>query len=444
VSEPVTEPHQPILRDLGGGLVLRRASEQDIEPLIAFFSRIFSPRAGHEVRAVISGAWPVGSLEQFTLVEDTATGQIVSSLTLLSHTCTYAGIPFGVGRPEFVATDPAYRRRGLIRAQMETIHAWSEARGDKMQVIGGISNYYRQFGYEYALEMDYRRIGFTSYVPRLKEGESEPYRIRPATPDDAPFVAQTYAASRRRYLISRIQDDSYWRCFAARSQSDDPARTLLRIIETPTGVPAGYLAYLPQLLGDHQIAVFEYELAPGVAWLPVSYSVLRHLCAAGEEIAQRENKTFGTFAFNVGSAHPVHEALHDLLPRTLDPYALYVRIPDLVGFVQHITPALERRLAESVMVGHTGELKISFYRSGLRLAFEQGKIAGVEPWQPTSEDGSEDDGMARFPDRTFLQLLLGYRSLEELEYAFKDCSHRSDEARALARALFPKQTSYLF
>jgi len=48
---------------------------------------------------------------------------------------------------------------------------------------------------------------------------------------------------------------------------------------------------------------------------------------------------------------------------------------------------------------------------------------------------------ASFPDLTFLQLLFGYRSLEELEYAFADCQVESDEARALLTALFPRQPS---
>jgi hypothetical protein len=100
---------------------------------------------------------------------------------------------------------------------------------------------------------------------------------------------------------------------------------------------------------------------------------------------------------------------------------------------------LEQRLAGSILPGYSGEFKISFYRDGLRLVFEQGRLKAAEPWQ--HEQDAED---AAFPDLTFLQLLMGYRSLEELRYAFKDCRYRNDEARALLRALFPKQTAYIF
>lgn len=435
------QEHQPILRDLGNGLVLRRATQQDIEPLIAFLNSIFDAFPGDGgVRAIIDGLWPVGSLDHFTIVEDKRSGAIVSSLTLFARTCVYGSIPFGVGQPEFVATHPDYRRRGLIRAQMETVHAWSEARGDLMQVIGGIPNYYRQFGYEYAVDLDYGQVGFQPYVPQLKEGEAEPYQLRPATPQDTPFIADLSAFAQQRYLASTTLDERYWHGLARRSQSDDPYRPALRIIETSDGEPVGYILHPSSLRGDHQIVCFAYELKPGLAWLPVSLSVVRALCATGEEYATRENKTFGTFHFQLGPDHPVYEALPDLLPRHIGPYALYVRIPNLAGFLQHIASVLEERLAKSILVGYSGELKISFYRSGLRLVFERGLIQAIEPWQPSVEDG----GQAAFPDLTFLQLLLGYRSLEELEYAFKDCLHRSDEARALLRALFPKQVSYIF
>jgi len=113
-------------------------------------------------------------------------------------------------------------------------------------------------------------------------------------------------------------------------------------------------------------------------------------------------------------------------------------VPNLPDFLQHVACVLEQRLAESVLVGHTGELKISFYRHGLRLAFEKGRMTKVEPWKPTYGDGDS----AAFPDLTFLQLLFGYRSLEELDYAFADCWTKNDEARALLKILFPKQPSF--
>ena len=77
------------------------------------------------------------------------------------------------------------------------------------------------------------------------------------------------------------------------------------------------------------------------------------------------------------------------------------------------------------------------YRDGLNLIFEQGRLRGVGAWRP---EGTED-GSAGFPELTFLQLLFGYRSLDELEYAFADCWTKNNEAQVVLEALFPKQTS---
>jgi hypothetical protein len=146
------------------------------------------------------------------------------------------------------------------------------------------------------------------------------------------------------------------------------------------------------------------------------------------------------FAFWLGAEHPAYQVFDDRLPHSIQPYAWYVRVPDLPGFVRHVAPVLEQRLAGSPLVGHTGELRISFYRRGLRFVFEKGKLASAEPWQPTIEKG----GDAAFPDLSFLQLLFGYRSLEELKHALADCWTSNDESRVLLGILFPKQASNIW
>jgi hypothetical protein len=123
------------------------------------------------------------------------------------------------------------------------------------------------------------------------------------------------------------------------------------------------------------------------------------------------------------------------------PYAWYLRVPDLQGFILTIAPLLEARLADSALTGYSGELKLSFYRTGLRLGFVDGRCSLIEPWKPSPQGHSGD---ALFPGLTFLQLLFGYRSLNELKYAFPDCSTHGDQAPALLEILFPRQASNLW
>ena len=130
----------------------------------------------------------------------------------------------------------------------------------------------------------------------------------------------------------------------------------------------------------------------------------------------------------------------DNLPGANLPYAWYLRVPDLPGFLQLIQPVLEMRLANSIAAGHSRELKISFYRTGLRLVLEKGRLAAIEEWKPAPED----EGTVAFPDRTFLQILFGYRSFDELRQSFADCWCDGEEVRALINILFPKKLSDVF
>jgi hypothetical protein len=343
-----------------------------------------------------------------------------------------------VGRPELVGTLPEFRNRGLVRAQFEVIHGWSAARGHLLQAITGIPYYYRLFGYEMALNLGGGRMGFSVHIPQLKEGESEPYHLRAAVETDIPFLEEVYNAGLRRQLVACQWDTDLWRYELLGKTYWDVNRREVRIIETAAGEPVGMLAHSPWLWGQI-MAVNWYELKPGVSWTAVTPSVVRYLQECGKAYAERDQKEpFGAFYFNTGADHPVFQAITDRLPRTRNPYAWYLRVPDLPAFLKLIAPVLEQRLAGSIMVNHSGEVKISFYRDGIRLVFEAGALKSVEPWMPAPFGHSGD---ACFPGLTFLQLLFGYRSIDELSYAFADCWVDGDEARALLPILFPKQAS---
>jgi predicted N-acetyltransferase YhbS len=441
---PTTRP--PFQRELDGGIIIRRATAADVEPIVALAREIFHRRAVAHLQMHLQEQVPDGRLEDVTVAEDTATGQLVSSLCLLGFEGRYAGISLGIGQPEFVQTHPSYRRRGLVRAQLEVAHHWSAQRGDLMQLISGIPNYYRQFGYDMALEKGLARSGFTSQAPELEDGQPDPYRFRVATETDVPFLAATAAGAARRYQVADALPTDYWAArlrMLQRVEPGDPHWRLLRIIEDATGAPVGYLAHWNTLVG-HQISVTMYELVSGVSWLAVTPSVVRFLCAYGAEVGRRDGTACHMFGFEVGIGHPVHDSIPDLLPLARNNAAWYVRIPDLPAFLRHVAPALEERLAHSYAAGHTGELNVSFYcRGGVRLVFEQGHITAIEPWQAAS-DGRDGVADAAFPDLTFTQLVLGNRTVADLEHAYADCWHRTDTVHYLLTALFPRHPSQCF
>ena len=232
-----------------------------------------------------------------------------------------------------------------------------------------------------------------------------------------------------------------WRYEVAGRDPESDESLEVRIVENESSSPTGFVCHTRDLR-DGTLEVYGYELSNGVSWLEVTPFVLRELAEIGHKHDSPEKK-LASLTFALGEHHPLYDAIPEPPLYRLDRlghYAFYVRVPDLPEFIRHIRPVLERRLAASVAAGYTGELKISFYGDGLRLELERGRLSSVEHWSPTVEEESN----VAFPDLTFLQLLFGHRSLEELDYAFADCSPGEGNAQVLLRVLFPKRPSALW
>ncbi len=436
-----------ILEDLGEGLVLRRANVNDTEALAKFNGDLhadpgeeYAEHVAAWVRDLMTKPHPTFKPEDFTLVENTNSGEIVSCLNLIDQTWAYEGIEFGVGRVELVATLPEYRRRGLIRKQFDVVHQWSAERGHKVQAITGIPWYYRQFGYEMGLNLGGGWRGYPVHIPKLQDDEEEAYKFRPAEKKDLALITRLYKQGVKRNLISSVRGEDIWEYeLTGRSQESDLCFKF-RIIENLKGKPVGVLSH-DRILRGTSMRLFWYELTGGVSWLDVTPSVLRYLQTTGEAYAkEKEDKEFQGFYLNLGEEHPAYEVIPDRLPRVNPPYAWYVRVANIPDFLEHISPVLEERIACSPIVGHTGELWLSFYTEGVKITFKGGMLKTIERWE---KPDTEMDAMVAFPDLTFLQLLFGFRSFDELKNLHPDCYYHGkyQDAAVVLRVLFPKKSS---
>ena len=318
-----------ILRDLGNGLVMRRSTPEDADALSDFNGMIHGDNKADTKRVaawthdLLTRPHPTFNVDDFIVVEESASGQIVSSLNLIPQTWSYEGIEFGVGRPELVGTLPEYRGKGLVRAQFEEIHKWCLERNMPVQIITGIPYFYRQFGYEMALDLGGRRFGYEPQVPKLKDGEKEKYYVRPAKKADLPFITSVYNHAIQRHLVSCARSLAIHEHELAGHGLDAINRFETHLIEDEAGEPVGYLQHYG-FVGLTGLTAVWYELKPGVSWLDVTPSVIRYLWSKGQEYAKREGKACTTFGFMVGADHPVYQALGNALPTVREPYAYYM------------------------------------------------------------------------------------------------------------------------
>jgi hypothetical protein len=266
--------------------------------------------------------------------------------------------------------------------------------------------------------------------------------------DDLPFVVELDDRSRQRLLVSVPRDEKLWRYELEGHTPGSGTRLELRMLETDGGERAGFIGHIPALWAA-SAALTHYEVRPGLSWRGPWPAVHAYLTATGESYAARGDGAFTQIQlWHVGLEHPLYDAIR--FTDRWRPFALYARIADLAAFLHAVGPALERRLAASPLAGHSGVLTLSNYREGVRLVFAEGRLTEAAPWPLARDVVGQEFGqpssdprrpMTLFPGLTWLQLVLGYRSLDQLQEAFPDCMVRTGEARALLNALFPRSPS---
>ena len=441
--------------DLGGGLIRRWSTRADQAGIANLLGRVFRDgpddppnlRSVDVARILLHGDFPYMGPGDFAVVEDTSRpdSRIVACTCLWRLRWRYGGIPLEVGQPEMVATDAVYRKRGLARALFEMVEARSRAEGQLVLAITGIRYFYRKFGYEYALDLEGGRQVPVAAIPEQPKGDSKAYSLRLATLDDIPEMMRLYDLPSGASFVWHEATEAFWRHHVASWDEPfvrevGPTGTALygrlHMLLDQGGQVVGYTSLAAKRWAS-DLVVFALQFDAGTNWQAAAPGLLQTLCAHGQQVPaiKETTKPFNAIYFNLGRSHPIFDVLRNTVPmREEPPYAWYVRVPDIPAFLRYIAPVLEARLAGSIMPAYTGEVNIDFYRDGLRLQFVEGKLVLTEPWQAPLYG---NDANAGFPPFVFLQLLFGYRSLDELREFLPDV-WASPDAAILLNSLFPK------
>lgn len=430
----------PEIIELEDGLVLRPATIDDAEKVANFNEAVQTDPPDFEPAVTIS-AWirdlfdgvhgKVGPSD-FTVVEDTNTGEIVSSLVLISQTWNIGGIDTPTGMPELVSTHPDYRRRGLVRRQFDLVHEWSKARGELFTTVMGIPNFYKQFGYEYAIDAWGGSATFPHALTGLLEGKDvkPPFTARDAERNDVPFVTETQKTIRDRVFISATRDVDIFEgeMFGRREANEVSFRT--RILEVENK-PVGYYEFHMDPKRT-VLRIDSFEIDPSVNWLDASISLLTDLKELVKRFHPEGKQECEKIDFEIGPKHPLYRVFDMQLGALKKPYAWVVRVPDLAKLVSHLAPLFERRLANSVLRGWSGDLKLSFYTAGLQMTFENGRL------KTAANTGAIEnhEASARYPGLTFTKALFAQHSFSQLDEMYTDCSAKNRAMATLQDILF--------
>jgi predicted N-acetyltransferase YhbS len=413
----VSSPGEPV--DLAGGLVLRCATELDVESIFDLALSAFGASDAPSLRDHLQGAdrditdWAV-------VVEG---DRVVSTCVLFSTSLSLDGLAIDVGHIENVVTDPDHQRQGLVRALMDWQHRRSAARGHVAQMIGGIPYLYRRFGYGYGISHpDLFLLGPQVIGPALRRDPG--IELRPAIVDDVPdLVALERLRPAHQLRIER--DERHWRRWITMASTGAPHEHF--VVARRDGRLVGW-ASLTRQTDAHRVV-----LVPAVT---TDADVTDAIVAFALELATTAASVGrGVAVIGYDAPGTVHGARVRQLGTPI-PFGLgvYVRIADPLRCLRALRPLLSNRLSASPFASASGSVMISLYDTAVAIAYDHGTVTTIDP-AARMEDPFEAAECGVAPD-WFPALVLGRWGARELERRVDDVllGRHSD----LLEVLFPR------
>lgn len=416
-----TNATSPLARPLPDGLILRTArDEEDIERLAQFNGVIHAPYLIPTVRRM-AAHYPGMEYADWVFVEDSATGEIVSSLCLIPWTLRYGRVDLLVAEMGLVGTLEAYRRRGLVRIQVDYFKQRMAERGALLSFIQGIPYYYRQFGYEYALPLE---GGLRLSGRELPDLPIPDFSFRTAGIGDLPVLQRLYDEAAADLTISVVRSAEHWRYML----TDLRATTTVpefRLILDGQGQIVGYVM-LPEYHFYDELSINESSRLSFDAGL----AVLRHC----RELAAERN--LPGVRLNLPANNTLTRMARSFGAHDLGLYSWQIHVADLAALLRALAPVLEDRLAASPFAGMTGEIRLCFFRDSVRLSFVRGNVDAVAAEGPAQ-------GRINFPPLKIIPLIFGHRSVEDLRAAHPDL-HVDTAYKLLIETLFPQTPAFIY
>jgi predicted N-acetyltransferase YhbS len=386
---------------LGDGAVVRGATEADLPEMLTLEAEREGEDDAVDLKLV---AETPGGIESMSVVE--LDGRVVSMATLLDESLTVGGTTLPAGQIEMVATARYAEGRGYVRALMQRSHELSARRGHVVQVMIGIPNFYRQFGYSYSVKMH----PWATVVPQSVDQVG--LSTMDASHNDLPDCQRLQRDAQSQFDVTMPHSDDCWRWLLQHTSS---RQVLARDSQ-------GRAQALARVYDDGEGHVDVGEIASSSE--EATNALLAHaLRSAGES---------GAVRVNVRPHVPGLSGQATDVERT---EWYYLRIPEPASLLHAMAPTLLARL--SAAERPDGEALISFFRRHVRLTWASDAMTvttGGPLQAPVSAGGSG------IPSDAFGSLLFG-DGAAALEDRFPD-AHLGRQAD-LMNILFPPQTADL-
>ena len=184
--------------------VYKPKTEEDVEQIFELLRTVFKGEDVDKLVKRLLEYYPETSIHNLFSVRDDQ--NIVATLILIPQTWIMDGFELKVAEMGCVATHPNHRGRGLQQLLNKEFDK-TVVKGDyDLSALAGIPYFYRQFGYEYSVELDH----YTTIPVNLLQGKSGA-RYRAFKESDIHAAVKLFEESQDRYYVKQKRTRDIWR-----------------------------------------------------------------------------------------------------------------------------------------------------------------------------------------------------------------------------------------
>jgi len=394
-------------------------TNEDVEQCLEIMRSVFGQNSNVDMMVK---KWidhhPTMTLNDFFVIK--RRGKMVACLNIIPSKWSIGGIPLKVAELACVATLPEYRHQKLQRILMSKYHEQITRQGYDLSAIEGIPYYYRQFEYEYALPLGESTKIQLAKIPDYKLT----HVISPFTSNDIPRAMQLLTEAQQKFYVHSLRDKEIWKMQQETGRVSEYKFEAYAVEEN--GEMTAYFRlnanFESKELLLREITDVEEPTAQSILGFLKNLGIQRGLETLVATISHHEPFTRYLVATGLAEQNP--------------PYAWQIRIIDYAKILLEMKPLLEKHLASSPQRHLTEKLNFNFYRYTVQITIENGEITNIERSETC------EDRKIRFNPLVFVQLLLGHRSLKELQTVYPDFLVQPAYEN-LINVLFPKLPSYI-
>ena len=395
--------------------VYKPTTDEDVEQIYELLRTVFKGEdVDRLVKRLLEFYPETGLSNLFTIKDDEST---VATLMMIPQTWIMDGLELKVAEMGCVATHPDHRRRGLQQLLNREFDKKARVEGYDLCVLAGIPYFYRQFGYEYSVELDH----FATIPVRQLPGKSR-VSYRSFKESDIPEAMKLFEESQKSYFVEQKRTQAIWDMQQSTNfYNGEPFDSYTLTDEE------GMIAYIRVKDDKKQKALYLNEACLRKKGDPEQVlGLLKRYC---------ESNKLETIISRLSYEDVLSQRLKDLGASQNRPYAWQVKIVDYLGIFKKLTPLLERRLKSSKLkLDET--LSFNFRKFTIQIKVKNGRIIDI---QKTDDCNDRTIGLNPY---IFPKLLLGYRRIEELEFAYPDFSVKNTH-KDLMKTLFPASPGYI-